>query len=393
MADRTRVGLIGLGFAAWELKLPAYQSFDDIEIVAVADPMPEARAQAEAKLGLPPEMCFADYREMLDRVPLDFVDVSTPHRTHLPIVTAAADAGVAVVCDKPLAMTLAEADEMIGVTERAGVQAGVHHNFSHFPSHRLVQQLLADGLVGDVSCVALSAMAIFAPGVMGHGPVGWRGVAAQSGGGILIDYGIHATYLALAALDGRRPQRVTAHVDRLLVDADVEDHAAVVLDCGDAFANLTLTWGSGTTGDLVVHGDRGSLKVVHPDARTSPHNVATGVAHLVDREEPQLVPLDWERFPLTWYYGGAIRSFADVVRGIARPDQPTLADGRAVLEIVLAAYKSAALGQSVALPLSPTDPVYQYGVLGLRELDLPPDSVILRRNLFNGHSMPAEDAS
>jgi predicted dehydrogenase len=129
MGNPIRVGLVGLGFAMWELKHPAYQAFQDIQIVAVSDPRPESRAEAVRNLNLPPARCFADYRQMLGQCELDFIDISTPHRTHLEIVRAAAEAHVSLVCDKPLAMTLAEADEMIGVTERAGVVAGIHHNW------------------------------------------------------------------------------------------------------------------------------------------------------------------------------------------------------------------------------------------------------------------------
>src|SRR6185437_680036 len=109
---------------------------------------------------------------------------------------------------------------------------------------------------------------------------------------------------------------------------------------------------------------------------------AQAVSHLSGRSDEQLHELSWQRDPMNWYYRGGIEAFVDALAG-AKSDAASLADGRADLEIALAAYQSAAVGSPVALPLSPTSPVYQRGVLGIRDLDLPANSVVHKHGLFD----------
>lgn len=382
-----RVGLIGAGFAAWDLKVPSYAVLDDVEIVAVADPSPEARERAQRELGIPAERCYADPLELVAAGGVDMVDVSTPHHTHCAILVAAAEAGIPIACDKPLAMSLREADLVIGAAERTGTPIGMLQNFRWFPSHARVAELVAEGAIGTPTFASVNAVGVFAPDVGGEHATSWRLRSAQAGGGILIDYGIHVIYLARAYLGGAPFTKVTAHIDRLVVRAgDVEDHATLLLETASgAYASVSLTWGGGATGNATVFGSDGALKVLHEGGLNAPHNVATAVAHTEGRGEQRLEPLTWERFPLNWYYRGAIASFVARLRG-TDDSGPTADDGRADLEVVLAAYRSAATGVPVTLPLPASDPVYQHGAAGLRSLDLPEDSVVLRRDLFRAEA-------
>lgn len=386
--SRLRVGLIGLGFAAWDLKVASYAAIDDVEIVAVADPSPGARERAVAELGVDPARCFADPAELIAAGGVDFVDVSTPHATHHPILLEAARAGIPIACDKPLATTLAHADEILGAAERAGVPIAMFQNFRHFPSHATVARLLEEGAIGTPLYVSIEALGIFAPGVREDEELTWRLRSEVAGGGIVIDYGIHAIYLARLAL-GEPITRVSAHVDKLVVlDGDVEDQATVRLETASgAHAHLALTWGRGSTGGLTVFGSAGAIKLIHGDGHHAPHNVATGVAVLRDRADQELHDLGWTREPFDWYYRGAIEAFVARLRAAAGGEDPGVApgtDGRAELEVALAAFASAALGAPVELPLLASDPVYQRGVAGLRDLPLPADSVVLRKGLYAG---------
>ncbi|MDO8187347.1 Gfo/Idh/MocA family oxidoreductase [Conexibacter sp. JD483] len=378
-----RIGLIGLGFAAWDLKLPSYAAIDGIELVAVADPSPAARERAQRELGIPAERCFADPYELLRSGLVDAVDVSTPHHTHADLLVAAAEAGVAAACDKPLAMSLEEADRIVAASERSGTPIGVFRNFAHFPSHAKMRELVEQGAIGRPSFARVSAIGVFAPDTTGANAKSWRLRSEVAGGGITIDYGIHAIYLARGLLGGAEIVRVSATIDRVDVQAgDVEDRVSMRLETADgAYATVDLTWGGGSTGDVTVFGSHGVLKIVHEGGISAPHNVARAVGHMTDRRDETLHELDWTRDPFDWYYRGAIETFLGQLDG--RPGV-TAADGRADLEIALAAYRSAALGGPIALPLDPADPVYRRGAAGVRELDLPADSVILRKRLFGG---------
>ncbi|PRI10280.1 Gfo/Idh/MocA family protein [Leucobacter massiliensis] len=387
-----RAALVGLGFAAQELKLPGYLAARDlVEIVAVADPDPHARAVIAQQLGLPPEACHEGYEELLARADVDYIDVSTPHLTHLPILALAAERGVSVICDKPLAMSVAEVDEMIGLVERSGIRAGVHHNYAHFPSHAEMLRQIGAGAIGRVDTVTMSAHSVYAPGVM-PGEDGWRGVARLAGGGILMDYGIHLLYLSLRLLGpGFIPRTVTARVDkrRIRADADVEDTVTVHIEGerGETAA-LTLTWGTGTSGHTVVDGETGTLQIRYPDGFSAQHNVAHELQIMRGRlGDPESIPVEWERLPLEWYYGGSIRSFAEYVRGGEPSGVATLDEARATISLALSAYESVALDRPVEVPLSPASPLYSLGVTGVHRMELASDNVIRRRGLYR----PASD--
>jgi predicted dehydrogenase len=387
VSERCRVGLVGLGFAAWVLKVPSYVALDDVMIVAGVDPRDEGRQEAVTQLGLSPSDVYADVESLLARGDLDFIDISTPHHTHGSILKASAQAGVPALCDKPVAMSLLEADEVIGAFERAGLPGGVFRNFEPFPGWRKATELVAGGAIGKPRHATLVATSIYAPGLGDPNPsgeVGWRPHTSVSGGGIFIDYGFHMIYLARALLGGGQPRRILARVASLGAAAgDVEDRGTIILEWDDGRrAVLDMSWGSGTTGATTVQGTEGTLSVQYPNGNSSPHNVASGVSILRGNNQEEVNPVEWSREPLDWYYAGSIEAFAHRVRGDVASTAPTLADGRADLEVVLAAYKSAALGHAIELPLVASDPVYQRGAQGLRELDLPTDSDVLRYELY-----------
>jgi predicted dehydrogenase len=379
--DRIRVGLIGLGFAA-DLKLPCYAALPDVEIVAVADTDEAARERVRSKLNLSTDACHSHYHSLLEAGGIDFVDVSTPHFTHAEVLITAAEAGVPAVCDKPLAMTLAEADQVIGAAERRGVIGGVHRNFRWFPSWALLFDLVRAGAIGTPTLVSLSGFGIWTPGADDVG-TGWRRSVAIAGGGVVMDYGPHLIYLAREALGQGQPRYVEADIGRVQFShSDVEDRAGIRLGWdGGASALLGLSWGAGTTGENSVLGSDGSAKILYNGGHSAPHNVARGVAVLTGRQWEDFHPLLWTREPFDWYYRGSIAAFADRVRGHDSA-AATYADGRADLEVALAAYASAATLRRVELPLVASDPVYQLGAVGVRELDLPPDSVVTRLGLF-----------
>jgi predicted dehydrogenase len=387
MPEPCRVGLVGLGFAAWGLKIPSYLALDNVRIVAAADPRQEARREAAERLEIPEANLYADGHALLSRQDLDFIDVSTPHGTHADILIAAGEAGVPAICDKPVATSLLEADQVLGTFERAGLPGGVFRNFLAFPGWRKAIELIEAGAIGRPLQATLVATSIWAPGLQdgrSSGGLGWRPNTSVSGGGIFIDYGIHLIYLSRTLLGGGQPRRVTSHVGAVGVAAgDVEDRGTLVLEWEDGRrAVLDLSWGSGTSGGTTVQGTAGTLQLRYATGNSSPHNVANGVSVMQGRNEEDFHPVEWTRDPFDWYYRGSIEEFARRVGGDESSAAPTLLDGREDLEVVLAAYESAGLGRAVTLPLTASDPVYQRGAVGVHELDLPPDSVVLRHGLY-----------
>jgi predicted dehydrogenase len=154
MASRLRVGVIGTGFGAL-VQIPAFRAEPRAEVVAVASGTPgKARRVAEA-LGVPHS--FDDWTQLVT-ADLDLVSITTPPVLHRAMAVAALDAGRHVLCEKPMAMSAAEAEEMLGRGERARRVHAIDHELRFNPNRRKVRTLLADGFVGAPRHVLLTAV-------------------------------------------------------------------------------------------------------------------------------------------------------------------------------------------------------------------------------------------
>ena len=130
MVKPLRVGVVGCGAAAfWHMA--SMRKIDDVRVVAICDKN-EALARRVAK-NLRIKGFYADLSEMLEKETLEVVDICAPPQTHLPLATRAMAAGCHVLTEKPMALTLEEADEMIEVARANQVQLGVVHNELFMP--------------------------------------------------------------------------------------------------------------------------------------------------------------------------------------------------------------------------------------------------------------------
>lgn len=126
-----------------------WKAFDDVEIVAVADPVESGREQALERTGAP--RGYADYREMLDREKPDFVSVCPRHLDQrADMVVAAAEAGAHIYCEKPFAKDLQDADRMVAAIERAGVKLQLAHQMRRSPYTLRVMEMIAAGEIGEI---------------------------------------------------------------------------------------------------------------------------------------------------------------------------------------------------------------------------------------------------
>lgn len=144
MATRLRVGVIGTGFGSL-VQIPAFQAHPRAQVVAVASGTPgKARAVAD-RFGIPHGL--DDYRALL-RLDLDLVSITTPPHLHHPMTLAALAARRHVLCEKPMALSAAEAEAMTREAERAGVVHLIDHELRFNPNRRRARALLAEGFVG-----------------------------------------------------------------------------------------------------------------------------------------------------------------------------------------------------------------------------------------------------
>lgn len=139
------VAIAGCGYFS-RFHQDAWSRMEGVRVVGVADRDPDKRAAAAALF--PQARAFDDAEAMLDETKPDLIDIVTPPQTHLDLVRAAASRGVAMICQKPLAPTLPEAQELVATAEKAGALLAVHENFRFMPWFTETARLMADGAVG-----------------------------------------------------------------------------------------------------------------------------------------------------------------------------------------------------------------------------------------------------
>jgi phthalate 4,5-cis-dihydrodiol dehydrogenase len=145
-----RIGIAGLGRAGAAM-LAAMVQHPLVRVTAAADPRPEPRDRFEAELG---GETYASVEEMCASPNVDAVYVATPHQLHMENVVAAANAGLHIICEKPIALSLAECDAMIAAVERTGVQLVIGHTHSHDPAVRVMRRMIVSGEHGRVRMIS-----------------------------------------------------------------------------------------------------------------------------------------------------------------------------------------------------------------------------------------------
>jgi predicted dehydrogenase len=232
--------------------------------VAVADPDPTRRAAAQRLL--PEARVYADPIAALSEGPLDVVDIATPPALHTPLAIRAAQAGCHILCEKPLATTLADYRAAVAATRAAGVTLFTVHNWKHSDQYEQLAALLAAGAIGRPTHLRLETVRAGRAVSVGSE---WRGDATLAGGGILVDHGWHALYLLLG-LANERPLHIRATLERRrYTSAEVEDTATCEIQFPSLRGEIFLSWAGdtrrtcwraqGTEGTLTLADDHGEL--------------------------------------------------------------------------------------------------------------------------------------
>jgi len=189
MTERVRVGVIGTGGIARMRHIPAFKAAEAAgiaELVAVSDVVEASVQSVAAQFGVP--NAFTDYRDLL-KLPLDAVSICTPNNLHEPITLAALDAGLHVLCEKPIALDYAGAQRMETRAREAGRKTAVNFRYRFIPATGFVHDLIAAGELGEIYHV----YAHYFNGSMTdpQTPISWRQSLAESGSGALGDLASH----------------------------------------------------------------------------------------------------------------------------------------------------------------------------------------------------------
>lgn len=181
--DKIGVCIVGPGFWAHEMHIPAFQSIPGVEVTCIVGADKDrTRAMAEAH-GI--RDWAISYEDAVRKDSVDIVDILAPNHLHAPIAIAAAKAGKHVICIKPLATTLAEADRMIAAADAAGTRLFYAENVPFIPAVQEARRIVETGAIGDVFKVKASEG-------IGEPHSAWHYDLARCGGGTMIDMAVHS---------------------------------------------------------------------------------------------------------------------------------------------------------------------------------------------------------
>lgn len=248
---RPRLGFVGLGWIG-RMRLGAVAGPEGpAEAVALCDPSaPCLEDAAKTHPGLP---CFDDFQALLDRageLRLDGVVIATPNSLHAPQTLAALDRGLAVFCQKPLALSAAEAREMVEAARRADRLLGVDYSYRFTDGAQALRGLARRGDLGRI----FSLETVFHNA---YGPdKSWCWDRNLAGGGALMDLGVHLVDLAFWLLDDPEVREVAGGAFRggaPLAGGEVDDfaHARIELASG-AVVTLAVSWNAHAGRDCVI---------------------------------------------------------------------------------------------------------------------------------------------
>ena len=184
--DPRSVGIIGLGLMGG-LHASSVERHPSSRLTAVADADP-AQVEPYAKKGV---RAYADAADLINDPDVGTISLCLPHHLHFPIAMQAITAGKNLLVEKPLAMTLQETEQLASAAADTGITLGVSHNQLFFTAHVEAKRLIESGAIGDPIHLRMR---------LGMGPAfgGWRTSVANTGGGLLMDAGVHRLYMALS---------------------------------------------------------------------------------------------------------------------------------------------------------------------------------------------------
>ncbi len=356
MEGKIKIAIIGCGNIATKAHAPQYEKLkNDYEVVAVCD-IVRAKAERFAELFGGCEI-YTDYKDVLNIEGLDAVDICTPNYLHSIIAVDALNKGINVLCEKPDAVSVEEAKKMKAAADKNGKLLMVIRNNRFLAQSQYLKQYIEHGNFGRIYAGRCGWQR--RRGIPGKG--GWFTTKAQSGGGPLIDLGVHMIDVSIWLMGNPKPVAVSGctysefsgndvseSVDSAFGEArsngtfDVEDLAMgfIRFDNG-ACLQIEFSWASNVEHDDKFFELRGTA------AGASFHS-ADGKLKIFTEEYGKTVDLIPNFGKDAGGHYGNIKNFADVLNGRAKPvflpEQ-----GIDMIKILEAIYRSAETGREVLL--------------------------------------------
>ena len=223
MNNKIRVGIIGCG-NIFPMHAASVMDIDGCELVAVCDVKPELAEQRAREC-----VCtfYTDYREMLASEHLDVVHLCTPHYLHAPMAIYAAQNGVHVLTEKPMAIRFEDAVEMVETAKACGVTLGVIFQNRYNPASTLIKNALDSGMLGRINAARMSVTWDRSDDY--YNKSDWKGTWEMEGGGVIIDQAIHTLDLMRWFIGGEIEYVDASLANRAHTYIEVEDCAEGII--------------------------------------------------------------------------------------------------------------------------------------------------------------------
>lgn len=350
MKDKIGIGILSHAHGHANVYCQVMRHFDDVELIASWDDNAERGQQAAQNYGL-------EYRPHADDViqdrHIDAVIVTTETNRHAEFIERTAAAGKHILCQKPLATTLADCDRIIAAVRKAGVKFSMAFQMRHDPVNQKIKELLDQGAVGQVAMVRRRhAINVLLSPAFVNGPTRWH-MDPVANVGMFFDDATHAADWFLWTLG--EPRSVIAEIDNVVTNVAPDDNGVAVYRFSKGEMGILLN--SSTTVAAIstteIYGDQGTIVQDYGDgpACAAPRPAGAAPLRLI-----RLGDKAWTEFhlPIPGNQGERLaavpRPFVNYVRGLT--DQTISAEeGRKSVEMVLGAYLSNREGRRVTFPL------------------------------------------
>jgi predicted dehydrogenase len=342
---KVRVALVGSGGISAAHAKGFIKHADKIQCVALCDVSADnlkKRGEQLAGIGGAAPKQFGDWKVMLKEMgeQIDAVDICLPHHLHAPAILDSAAAGKDILCEKPMCMSLAEADQIADAVRKSGVTYMSAHNQLFMPVVQEAKRLIDGGEIGRVYW--LRSQDCFRAGGEGGSPFknSWRANLKTQGGGELIDTGYHPSY-RLLYLAGAPAVSIHGQMGRFVQAIEGEDTASVqVRFANGAIGEILTSWAFALphgTHQIHVIGEKGQLF----GSENTLYHLSKGAK---EATKVEFAPVET--------FTAEIEHFADCLRQAKRPIHG-VEEGRAVLELILKASESSAGWQQTAVAKGP----------------------------------------
>ena len=274
-SEKIRLGIVGGGIGAFvgSIHRIAARLDDRYELLAGAlSSEPKRAADSAAELGIDPRRSYASFEEMAKKEGklkhgIEAVSIGTPNHLHCAVAKAFLEAGIHVICDKPMSSSLEDAEQIEKIVEGSGLIFAITYNYSGYPMVRHAREMVAAGKLGNIRVIQVEyAQDWLATNIEAEGQkqAAWRTDPARAGtGGSIGDIGTHAFHLA-EFISGLEAKSLLADLDTFVAGRSLDDNANILLHYSNGAKGML--WSSQVASGqenalrIRLFGDKGGLE-------------------------------------------------------------------------------------------------------------------------------------